>query len=317
MKRTTGIAAVSTLVAFGTGVVLAQQPRTEPCDRTCLNARVDAYLAALVARDPSRVALAPGAKFVENITAKKPGEGLWQTASAGPTTFKIYVPDPVSGQVGFIGVLKEADKPIQLALRLKVQGGVITEIEHLVARNLGERNLGNLATPRAPLLTTVPEAQRTSREQLLRIGASYYDALDNNDGKAAPFADDCVRHENGMQTSTNRQPSGQGGMAALGVLGCSAQLDTGTFAYIDSIDHRRVEIADVETGLVFGLSHFHHSMRQKFVTIKGVPGVEKVDLNIDAFDLPAAHIFKVVGGKIHEIEAMGFTAPYNSKTGWE
>jgi hypothetical protein len=317
MKRTTGIAAVLTFVAFGTGVVLAQQPRTEPCDRTCLNARVDAYLAALVAHDPSRVALAPGAKFVENITAMKPGQGLWQTASAGPTTFKIYVPDPVSGQVGFIGVLKEADKPIQLALRLKVQGGVITEIEHLVARNLGERNLGNLATPRPALLTTVPEAQRSSREQLLRIGASYYDALDNNDGKAAPFADDCVRHENGMQTSTNRQPSGQGGMAALGVLGCSAQLDTGTFAYIDSIDHRRVEIADMETGLVFGLSHFHHSMRQKFVTIKGVPGVEKVDLNIDAFDLPAAHIFRVVGGTIHEIEAMGFTAPYNSKTGWE
>jgi hypothetical protein len=263
------------------------------------------------------VSIAPGAKFVENITAKKPGEGLWQTASAGPTTFKIYVPDPVSGQVGFIGVLKEADKPIQLALRLKVQGGLITEIEHLVARDLRERNLGNLATPRTPLLTTVPEAQRSSREQLLRIGASYYDALDNNDGKAAPFADDCVRHENGMQTSTNRQPSGEGGMAALGVLGCSAQLDTGTFAYIDTIDHRRVEIADVETGLAFGLSHFHHSMRQKFVMIKGVPGVEKVDLNFDAFDLPAAHIFKVVGGKIHEIEAMGFTAPYNSKTGWE
>jgi hypothetical protein len=316
MKRTTGIAAL-TLVAFGTGVVLAQQPRTEPCDRTCLNARVDAYLAALVAHDPARVSIAPGAKFVENITAKKPGDGLWQTASAGPTTFKIYVPDPVSGQVGFIGVLKEADKPIQLALRLKVQGGVITEVEHLVARNLGERNLGNLATPRVPLLTTVPQAQRSSREQLLKIGASYYDALDNNEGNAAPFADDCVRHENGMQTSTNRQPSGQGGMAALGVLGCSAQLDTGTFAYIDAIDHRRVEIADVEAGLVFGLSHFHHSMRQKFVTIKGVPGVERVDLNFDAFDLPAAHIFKVVGGKIHEIEAMGFTAPYNSKTGWE
>jgi hypothetical protein len=317
MKRRMGAVACAILMALGTPVVLAQQPRTERCDRTCLNARVDAYLAALVAHDPSRVALAPGAKFVENITAMKPGQGLWQTASAGPTTFKIYVPDPVSGQVGFIGVLKEADKPIQLALRLKVQGGVITEIEHLVARNLGERNLGNLATPRPALLTTVPEAQRSSREQLLRIGASYYDALDNNDGKAAPFADDCVRHENGMQTSTNRQPSGQGGMAALGVLGCSAQLDTGTFAYIDSIDHRRVEIADMETGLVFGLSHFHHSMRQKFVTIKGVPGVEKVDLNIDAFDLPAAHIFRVVGGTIHEIEAMGFTAPYNSKTGWE
>jgi len=237
--------------------------------------------------------------------------------SEGPTTFKIYVPDPVSQQIGFIGVLQEAGKPVQLGLRLKVQEGRITEIEHLIARNLGERNLGNLVTPRMPLLTTVPEARRSSREQLLKIGASYYDALDDNNGKAAPFADDCVRHENGMQTSTNQQPSGQGGMAALGVLGCSAQIDTGTFAYIDTIDHRRVEIADAETGLVFGLSHFHHSMTQKFVTIKGVPGVEKVDLNINAFDLPAAHIFKVVGGKIHEIEALGFTAPYNSKTGWD
>jgi hypothetical protein len=316
MKKWMGVVVVAAHVALGARLV-AQQPRTEPCDRTCLNARVDAYLAALVAHDPARVSMAPGAKFVENITAKKPGEGLWQTASGGPTTFKIYVPDPVSGQVGFIGVLKEADKPIQLALRLKVQGGVITEIEHLVARNLRDRSLGNLATPRTPLLTAVPQAQRSSREQLLKVGASYYDALDDNNGKAAPFADDCVRHENGMQTSTNQQPSAEGGMAALGVLGCSAQIDTGTFAYIDTIDHRRVEIADVETGLVFGLSHFHHSMRQKFVTIKGVPGVEKVDLNIDAFDLPAAHIFKVVGGKIHEIEAMGFTAPYNSKTGWE
>jgi hypothetical protein len=33
--------------------------------------------------------------------------------------------------------------------------------------------------------------------------------------------------------------------------------------------------------------------------------------------MPAAHIFKIRGGKIHEIEAMGFTMPYNSKTGWE
>jgi len=28
------------------------------------------------------------------------------------------------------------------------------------------------------------------------------------------------------------------------------------------------------------------------------------------FDMPAIHIFKVWGGKIHEIEAVGWTAPY-------
>jgi hypothetical protein len=58
-------------------------------------------------------------------------------------------------------------------------------------------------------------------------------------------------------------------------------------------------------------------MKQKFVTIKGVPGVDKIDMPFDAFDLPAAHIFKVSGGKIHEIEAMGFRTDYQSPTGWE
>ncbi len=35
-------------------------------------------------------------------------------------------------------------------------------------------------------------------------------------------------------------------------------------------------------------------------------------------DLPAAHIYKIgPDGLMHEIEAMGFQAPYNSPTGWE
>ena len=36
----------------------------------------------------------------------------------------------------------------------------------------------------------------------------------------------------------------------------------------------------------------------------------------DPFDLEAAHIYKIAGGKIHEIEAMGFTLPLFSKNGW-
>jgi hypothetical protein len=40
-------------------------------------------------------------------------------------------------------------------------------------------------------------------------------------------------------------------------------------------------------------------------------------MNFAPFDLPAAHIFKIKDGKIHEIEAMGFTAPYESPTGWQ
>lgn len=293
-------------------------PRTgAACDRTCLDKLVDSYLAALVAHDPTKVPIAANARFVENVTPMKPGEGLWKSASAVPTTFKIYVPDPASQQVGFLGVMQESDKPVEVALRLKVENGQITEIEHLVARGLGDRNLPNLQAPRAAFTTAVPAAQRNARDEMVKIGASYYDALDDNDGSKAPFADDCVRRENGMQTTGNPPPATPGGIASTGALGCKAQLDTGTFQYIDKIDNRRVAIADPETGLVMGLSHFHHSMKQKFVTIKGVPGVDKIDMPFDAFDLPAAHIFKVSGGKIHEIEAMGFRADYQSPTGWE
>ena len=36
------------------------------------------------------------------------------------------------------------------------------------------------------------------------------------------------------------------------------------------------------------------------------------------FDMPAMHIFKIgPEGRIHEIEAVGVTAPYKSPTGWE
>jgi hypothetical protein len=44
----------------------------------------------------------------------------------------------------------------------------------------------------------------------------------------------------------------------------------------------------------------------------------KKNMPFAPFDLPAAHIFKIgADGMVHEIEAMGFTVPYNSPTGWE
>jgi hypothetical protein len=230
--------------------------------------------------------------------------------------FRIYVPDFVAQQVGFIGVMGDKGAPILIALRLKVASRTITEIEHLIARNLGERNLANLQVPRAAFNAMVPESERMPRDDLLAIGASYYEALDRNDGSLAPFAADCVRRENGIQTTRNPPPA-ELGLGTFGAMTCAAQLDTQVMSYIDSIDHRRVEIADPDTGLVFGLSHFRHSMARKTLRIVGVPGIETWEMGFDAFDLPAAHVYKIRGGRIHEIEALGFRAPYDSPTGWE
>lgn len=301
-------------------VTMAAAAPDQRCDRQCLRDLADRYVAALVAHDPARVPLAADVKMVENLKRIKPGTGLWQTASGGARDYRIVVPDPVAQQVGFIVMMEEAGKPIQFGARLKLADGRITEAEHLVVHELRDTSLANLKQPRAPLLASVPEAYRDSRSRLISIALSYYDALDLNNGSLAPFADDCVRYENGMQTARNRvptEPVAAGGFGLLGALGCARQLDTQVMSYIDTIDNRRVQIADEETGLAFGLSHFHHSMKQKELRTIGVPGEEIRKMDFQPFDLPAMHIYKIWGGQIHEIEAIGILAPYNSPTGWE
>lgn len=290
------------------------------CDNACLTGAVNSYIAALVAHDPSQVPLSAHIEFVENTKDMKPGEGLWKTASAPPATFKIYVPDPVSEEVGFLGVMQSDNKPIILALRLKIRAGQIVAAEHLIAPISATRPaaMKNLEDPRKAFLTPVPPSERDSRADMIRIASMYYPALSHADANNTPFADDCVRHENGMQTTTNPRPEKiTSAMQILGSLGCAAQLKAHTMDYITRIEPVRVMIADPETGLVFGLSQFRQPMKDKSEKLVGVPGYTSQAMNFKPFDLPAAHIFKVYGGKIHQIEAMGFMMPYDSKTGWE
>jgi len=51
--------------------------------------------------------------------------------------------------------------------------------------------------------------------------------------------------------------------------------------------------------------------------IVGVPGVDEVSRPIGPFNLQAGEIFKIRGGRIHEIEANGVLLPYGSSGGWE
>jgi hypothetical protein len=305
----------------------AMAPAAAPasCDRQCLIDLANNYLGALAAKDASRVPLAGDVKFVENAKRAKPGEGLWKTVTAGPTEFKIIVPDPVSQQVAGIVMVQSDGKPAQLGFRLKVANGKITEAEHLIAMTR-EQFLSNLQTVRPGINKEVPYEYADSRGRMLHIAKSYYDALDLNNGSLAPFASDCERRENGIRTA----PSG--GLASSGpalpgapvrvpglqgMLDCKTQLDTQTFEYITKIDNRRVDIADEKTGLAVGFSHFRHAMTQHDFPYLNSPDRNTVNVGSQPFDLPAMHIYKIWGGQIHEIEAMGFTTGYNVPTGWE
>jgi hypothetical protein len=312
----------ATLFAGATLAAPAAKKLPAKCDKACLTSLVNDYIAALVAHNPSQVPLASNVEFVENTKDLKPGEGLWKTASAGPNNFKIYVPDPVSEQVGFLGVIQADSKPTILALRLKVRGGQIVVAEHLIAAVGGRPGfpspMKNLEETPKEFHTDVPASERNSRADMIRIASMYYPGLTSAGANNPPFADDCVRHENGMQTVANPRPAKiTSAMQYTGSLSCAAQLKTHTFDYITRIEPVRVMIADPTTGLVFGLSQFRQPMKEQSEKLVGVPGYTSQPMPFKPFDLPAAHIFKVYGGKIHQIEAMGFTMPYDSKTGWE
>jgi len=294
-------------------------PSSNLYDRLGLIHLTDRYLAALVANDPSAVPLAQSLRSVENLRRIKPGDGLWSTASGRPGSFAIYVPDPQRQTAGFIGMLEADGAPALLGLRLATRDGQIVEAEHLFASGLTEALLPNLQVPRPGLLAEIASGQRLPAEELRAIGATYYDALVANDSSLCPLATDCERRENGRITagpSTSAPPPGSSFPMVAG--GCAAQLDSKVFTYIADIDNRRVFAADPVTGLVMGLSMFRHPMDNTPYEIILADGTTTMLAPaFDPFDLPAAHIFKIGPDRhIHEIEAMGFIAPYGSPAGW-
>jgi len=338
--NTTSATGLLFFLSLATSAVAQPRSAAAACDRACLDDIADRYLAALVAHDPSKAPMAPSAKFTEQANVLPVGEGLWKSAIEGPTTFRIPVADPIAGQIGLIVMMKASPNAfpaapgrgglppvsnaepamIQVALRLKVQNRQITEAEHVIARISAPSQLNALKTPRPAFSQTVPAGERTPRPFMFLIANAYYDALVLGDGQLAPFADDCGRRENGMHTAgvgrpadAPPPPAGTGGTPT----DCAGQLTARAMTYIGSIDLRRIWIADEERGLVFAYSMFRHPLEQKTIPILNTDGsITERAVNFNPFDLEAAHIFKIRGGKIHEIEAMGFTLPLHSKNGW-
>jgi hypothetical protein len=73
--------ALCVLISASSVVVGAQRGQTgAACDKACLQGVADAYLAALVAHDPSKAPMASNARFTEQAQP---------LAVGGPTTFEI------------------------------------------------------------------------------------------------------------------------------------------------------------------------------------------------------------------------------------
>ena len=175
------------------GIAITGFSSSSPCDRACLEDIADQYLEAMVAHDAAKAPFAENVIFTENTIKLPLTEGLWFTSSG--------LGDLKTGQVAWVGAVKEHDKPVILSLRLKVVNCLITEAESIVIRNVDEKNLANFEITAHAFSETLDPSERVSREQMLRIPELYFDALKILNDKDVPFDDDCYRLENGMLTA--------------------------------------------------------------------------------------------------------------------
>jgi len=284
----------------------------ESCDRACLNAMIDQYLAAMVAHDPSKLPLAKDARFTEDGVQLQLGDALWATAG-NLGTYKLTFAEPETGNVGAYALVQENGSGALLMVRLKVVKRRITEIESLVARKptTSILNTDNLTEPHPIFLETVPESDRPSRPEMVSMVGKYFDGIEQGNGDIVPFAPDCMRIENGIQTCPGSASS------PLGALSCGAQLSTKIFTYIQTVSPRRFPIVDRERGLVLAIVRFNHPGTQQTVEVPGRGKMTMGKYSQWPNSTQIAELFKIKDGKIKEITAVIVTAAYKAPMGWE
>ncbi len=142
----------------------AGSAQAQTCNRACLIKLTDDYVAALVKHDPKAVPLASDVRFVENVKRTRIGDGLWSTASGGPTKFSVHVPDAANQTAGWIGMIENKGEPTMVAIRLKLAKGKIVEAEHLVT-GIRKEQMDKVQTPRPRACSPMcrrPTASRTT-----------------------------------------------------------------------------------------------------------------------------------------------------------
>lgn len=299
------------LLAIGSLHVQAQNA----CDRTCVTKIVDDYVAAMMAKKPNAIDVSSNLKITENGKTVKLGEGVWKTVTAHSDYHQIVIDDGLQEAV-FFGAFKEGDDELLMAIRFKLSGKTIVEIENLLSR-FDERNRlisrHKLTQPHAIYETIAPAGKQLSRDELIKAGHAYFDGIANSSDEGVPMHRECHRRENGVTLLKNDNPTTQ-----------PCPIGFHRFNYIPDIRDRRVAVVDRERNLVLMWAFFD------------VPGNIEVDprpLGPSDLDTPAgrprvdtrkiprslyiAELFRLEDGLIRDIEAIMFNMDLGTKSGWE
>lgn len=301
MNKRVRNAGAGVILALSGATPLAAQP--QPCDAACLEAIADRYRAAYLAHDVAQAPFAPTVRYTENNVEMPFPDGTWDTVTqeVGPA---LTLSDPELGTIGIYTAIRQREIPGFLAVRLKVDGRQITEVEHIISTR---RNLSSPPTPigevdeamHDPIISQiVPADRRADRAALAAHANGYFDTLQKNDGeiRGTCFHDTATRRENGLLFND-----------------IGGGFRSGRYAFNDRV-RREIVLVD-ETRQVAMARGFidHKGVLDEYVLTDGTP-------TKSVFQEPQSwaflEMFKVQDGCIAAVVATFYQAPYYQRSPW-
>ncbi len=281
--------------------------------RAELYAALDAYLAALEARDPERCRWADEVRHTENNVELMIGDGLWGTIT-GRGPYDLRFADVETGQVGFFGSIVETRDESPFALRIRVAAGAISEVETVVVRAADSGlKFPDPAFESKPVLNEIlAPGERVPRARMISLADGYFDTLQLNDGTIhTRIHAHCARVENGVRTTHNPALT----LISVARLGCEEQLRLGYYRYDDRLRARRYELIDEERGLILARAFIDHCGRLGRYRLTDGTDVESPVRRPHSFYV--LELFKIREGAIEQIEANFITVPYRMRSPWD
>jgi len=308
MMKRTALHRLAILV-FGmlANTTLAQAPA---CDSNCLTDLARQYMADVATQDYSGLPWADRVRYTENNVGMQIGDGFW---GAGPGTLGegLILSDPASGNVVWYGLTTEHGQAAYHALRLKVRGREISEVESYLGRE-GTPDLFakvDSFTLSGVFSQSIPADARSARERMVALVDGYFNTKQLNDGQIfTAFGEACERVTNGVSVSHGEH------WAAQVAEGCQTQLEQGLFKPVDRIRARRYPVVNEENGVVVALSIEDHAAR--YVDYSSRAGTAlKVEVEYPN-SRGMLELFKISNGEIQRIEGVSVFLPYYIHSLW-
>jgi hypothetical protein len=173
------------------------------CDRAGLQAAVDTYIAAVEAKDTTKMPLASSVKYTEVIKMKDASKTIALSDSvlfktAMPVKYDFSLLDTTGCETFTEVFITEGSHPYVLGTRLTIKDGKITEI-YTLATDTGDWNFDATAYDKCAESedwSIVPAAKQSSRDELIAAGQAYFDIFSKKD-TVVPWGNPCYRLEGG------------------------------------------------------------------------------------------------------------------------